>query len=139
MNPLMDPLMDPFMDPLDEDILRRSHEYAARYQLLFNGRLGFGKDGTVWETDRLTAVKVFRRVERFEQEHSVYQRLMHNGVVDIVGFNVPQLESVNVALWTIEMTIVKPPFVLDFASAFLDGTAPVFPEDVMEEWLAEKK
>ena len=37
------------------------------------------------------------------------------------------------------MTIVKPPFLLDFASAYLDGTAPVFPDHVMQEWLADKQ
>jgi len=43
------------------------------------------------------------------------------------------------ALLAVEMTIVQPPFVLDFASAYLDEAAPEFPEDVMEEWLASKK
>ena len=37
------------------------------------------------------------------------------------------------------MTIVQPPFVLDFASAYLDDAAPVFPEYVMTEWLAQKQ
>lgn len=35
------------------------------------------------------------------------------------------------------MTIVRPPFVLDFAGAYLDR-APDYPDEVMEEWLAEK-
>lgn len=36
------------------------------------------------------------------------------------------------------MTIVHPPFLLDFASAYLDDNAPEFPEEVMEEWRTRK-
>jgi hypothetical protein len=35
------------------------------------------------------------------------------------------------------MTIVRPPFLLDFASAYLDK-APDCPPEVIEEWRAEK-
>jgi hypothetical protein len=37
----------------------------------------------------------------------------------------------------VEMEIVQPPFVLDFAGAYLDRR-PDFPEDVYAEWQAEK-
>ena len=40
--------------------------------------------------------------------------------------------------WVIEMSIVKRPFVLDFAGTFLDH-APDFSEEVMAEWEAEKQ
>ena len=36
------------------------------------------------------------------------------------------------------MGIVSPPFVLDFAGAYLDQ-APDFPDEIMEDWRAEKK
>lgn len=35
------------------------------------------------------------------------------------------------------MTIVSPPFVLDFAGAYLDQR-PDYPEEVLAEWQAEK-
>lgn len=38
----------------------------------------------------------------------------------------------------IEMTIVQPPFLLDFSSACLDE-APDFPAGVLGEWRAEKQ
>ena len=38
----------------------------------------------------------------------------------------------------IEMTIVSPPFVLDFADAYLDQP-PTFSDEVLEEWREEKK
>jgi hypothetical protein len=43
------------------------------------------------------------------------------------------------ALLAIEMTIVEPPFVLDFASAYPVAEAPEFPPEVLEHWLAEKQ
>ncbi len=36
------------------------------------------------------------------------------------------------------MTVVKPPFVLDFAGAYLDR-APDFSEEVLADWTAEKQ
>jgi hypothetical protein len=54
-----------------------------------------------------------------------------------MGFHVPQLIRYDDELRVIEMTIVTPPFVLDFAGAQLDFP-PDFPEEVWEEWEAEK-
>ncbi len=54
-----------------------------------------------------------------------------------MGFAVPQLIDIDESLWIIEMTIVSPPFVLDFAGAALDRR-PQWPEDVLEEWRTEK-
>jgi hypothetical protein len=47
----------------------------------------------------------------------------------VLGFNVPQLIGFDDELHVIEMTVVKRPFVLDFAAAYLD-VRPEFPEDV---------
>lgn len=127
------------MEPLDADIVRRSQEYAERYALRLDRRLGFGKDGRVWETDRQTALKVFRHVDPFQREVAAYARLAERGVLDVNGHHVPQVERVDEGLLAIEMTIVQPPFVLDFASVHLDQSAPEFPDDVMEEWLDRKK
>ncbi len=64
-------------------------------------------------------------------------RLTAESVIDIGGHNVPTLVDWDDQLLVIEMTIVRPPFLLDFASAYLD-TPPDFPPEVMEEWRAEK-
>ena len=127
------------MDPLDIDIVRRSQEFAERHSLRINSRLGYGKDGTVWAISDSTALKVFRREERFARERAVYQRLEFHDVASIGGHNVPRLIGFDTTLLAIQMTIVERPFLLDFASAYLDGTAPVFPDDVMQEWLEDKK
>lgn len=55
----------------------------------------------------------------------------------MLGFNVPRLLRADDELFVIEMTIVSPPFVLDFAGAYLD-TPPVFPAEVLEAWREEK-
>ncbi|MGA3169384.1 MAG: hypothetical protein ABSE62_00060 [Chthoniobacteraceae bacterium] len=51
----------------------------------------------------------------------------------ILGFEVPQLLDSADELMAIKMTIVMPPFVLDFASAYLDS-APEFSTEIWDEW-----
>jgi hypothetical protein len=53
------------------------------------------------------------------------------------GFAVPQLIHHDDRLCVVEMGIVSPPLVLDFAGAYLDRR-PDYPNDVMEEWQADK-
>jgi hypothetical protein len=127
------------MDSLNDDIIRRAGEYADQNVVRLKNRLGFGKDGTVWSTDRRTAIKVFRTPEPFRRELGAYERLAENDVFDILGFNVPQLVRVDEDRMVIEMTMVDEPFVLDFGSAYLDGSAPEFPEEIMSEWLEQTR
>lgn len=101
------------------------------------GELGFGFDGIVVSTDRLSAVKSFRHEPLYVRERDVYLRLRSRNVTEVMGFEVPRLVSFDDDLWIVEMTIVSPPFVLDFAGAALDKR-PQFPEDVLIEWQAEK-
>lgn len=42
-------------------------------------------------------------------------------------------------LWVIEMALVSPPFVLDFAGASLDKPSADFPPHVLRQWEAEKR
>ena len=62
---------------------------------------------------------------------------MQRAITEVLGFAVPQLIDFDERLEIVEMTIVSPPFVLDFAGAALDRR-PQFPEDVLAEWQAEK-
>ena len=55
----------------------------------------------------------------------------------ILGFNLPQLLRIDEEFRAIEMTIVRAPFLLDFADAFLDE-APDFNEDVLRQWEEDK-
>ena len=58
-------------------------------------------------------------------------------MVRLLEFDVPQLLGSDDELWIVEMTIVSPPFALDFAGAYLDQK-PDFPPEVMADWRAEK-
>jgi hypothetical protein len=101
-------------------------------------RLGFGKDGTVWETTEATALKVYERSIAYRQEVRVYARLAEHGVTEISGHAVPQVLGADTVLGVLELTIVEPPFLLDFASARLDQPFD-FPEDVMQDWWMQKR
>ncbi len=127
------------MFPLDDDIVRRAREFAQRHALAIHSRLGFGKDGSVWETDQDSAVKAFRSSIPYRRELAAYDRLLEREIVQVAGCAVPVLLRSDDVLMVIEMTIVTPPFVLDFASAYLDGDAPQFSEEVLAEWLADKQ
>jgi hypothetical protein len=120
-----------------DEVLDRANEYAKRHGLIFVKQLGFGYDGIVFSTNCKSAVKALRFDRLYERERDVYARLRENDVTSIRGFDVPQVVRTSEDLWVIEMTIVNPPFVLDFAGAYLD-TPPDYPEEVMEEWRAEK-
>ncbi len=68
---------------------------------------------------------------------AIAQHAVQRQVTDVNGFAVPALLWADDAQWVIEMEIVSPPFVLDFASAYLDEQ-PDYPEDVMQRWVDEK-
>ena len=76
--------------------------------------------------------------EGYQREKEVYQRLGRFEISTILGFNVPQLIDFDDGLLTLEMTIVKRPFVLDFAGAYLDAR-PEFSEEIWANWEAEKR
>jgi hypothetical protein len=100
--------------------------------------LGFGIHGIVFTAEDNTkpgfyAVKFHREERPFERECHVYQRLREEQITRILGFNVPQLLRIDDELRAIEMTIVRSPFLLDFADALLDE-APDFSEDVLRQW-----
>ena len=61
-------------------------------------------------------------------------------VTTVQGFNVPELIDSDDGLLVLEMTIVRRPFVLDFASAYLDSDKrPDFTDDAWATWEEEKK
>ncbi|MFM9997182.1 MAG: hypothetical protein ACKVU4_15445 [Phycisphaerales bacterium] len=82
-------------------------------------------------------MKINRQFARYRRELHAYRVLA--GVERIAGHGVPQLIDSADTLLAIEMTVVEPPFVLDFASAYPVAEAPEFPPEVMQDWLAEKQ
>lgn len=110
-------------------------EYAKQHQLKFNvkGKLGEGTDGTVWATSNNSVIKVIEREKTFLTEFGCYQRLMERRVRDVDGLAVPRLIECSRKLQIIEMTLVQPPFLLDFGKAYIDEPAPYTPEQ-LDEW-----
>ena len=127
---------------MDEDLDSLAQRYALRRKIKPGERLGFGIHGIVFAARDKTkpgffAVKFHREERPFERECRVYQRLRDEQTTRILGFNVPLLLSIDEEFHAIEMTIVRSPFLLDFADARLDE-APDFSEDVLQQWEEEK-
>ncbi len=112
--------------------------YAKSRGLTIEGMLGGGVDGIVHATERTTAIKSFFGRQLYLQERNVYLRLAEKGFVVANEFHVPRLIEYDDNLQIVEMTIVTPPYIVDFAGAQLDRRKE-FPPDVMEQWLVQKK
>ena len=122
-----------------EEAARRAGLYTIRHSrsLNFSQRFGWGYDGIVIGATAGSAIKALGFERLYQRERDVCLRLSQHGVEEILGFAVPQLLGFDDEFWCIEMEIVSPPFVLDFAGAYLDHR-PDYPDDVMEEWQDEK-
>ena len=115
----------------------RAEAYARSCGITLGPQLGFGNDRTIWTTSRATAVKVFDRIPAYHRERDVYLRLRERGIINLREFAVPKLVDFDDELAIVEMGIVPPPFVLDFAKAYLDE-APEFSPEVMADWEAAR-
>ncbi len=112
--------------------------YATAHGIELKHQLGFGKDGMVYSTSAATAIKVLGHQETFARELACYERLGVSGVHEVLGHAVPKLLHSDHDRLVIEMTVVEPPFLLDFASAYLD-VPPDFTAEVIEEWQQAKQ
>ena len=127
---------------MDEELDSLAQQYALRRNIKLGERLGFGIHGMVLTAEDnnkpgFFAVKFHREERPFKRECRVYQRLQEEQTARILGFNVPRLLGIDQEFCAIEMTIVRPPFLLDFADALLDE-APDFSEDVLRQWEEDK-
>ena len=139
------------------DVQKRAELYRAKRNLAFDSCLGVGTQGSVFlinipsQSDDspaqaanipvttkqaghdLVAVKFHDREIAFHRELSVYLRLRDLNVFEVYGHMVPQLIDFDDELLAIEMTIVSPPFCLDFGGAYLDRPPDYSPE-VWADW-----
>jgi hypothetical protein len=121
------------------EAIQRAEEYATRRNLSIEKQLGGGIQGVVFSTHEGTAIKALIRREFYVRELNVYRRLKGLGIENVAGFNVPRLLDFHDELLVIEMQIVTPPFVVDFASAHLDSLPPYANDpNVMEPWEESK-
>ena len=119
------------------DAERRAGQYAERIGARLASQLGAGYDGIVFATQAGSAVQSLRFVELYRRGRDVYTRLWEAQIESVSGCNVPRLLNFDDELWVVELEIVQPPFVLDFAGARLDQPLD-YPEEVLAEWEAEK-
>jgi hypothetical protein len=130
-----------FYTPANE-LVRRAEAYAQSRELAidFQYPLGAGIDGSVWETSRPSALKIFVNVRTYRNEIESYRRLEAAHVDRILEFAVPRLIDTDEQLLGIEMTIVSPPFLLDFGKVYLDSPPPYWNDgEIMAEWHADGK
>lgn len=127
---------------MDEELENLARRYEHRRNITLGDRLGFGVHGTVFaavdnKKSGFFAVKFHTDERPFERECRTYERLREEQVAQVLGLNVPQLLRCDQEFRAIEMTIVRRPFLLDFADAHLDR-GPNFSDDVLREWEKEK-
>jgi hypothetical protein len=113
----------------------RVADYETRHGCRLLGVLGAGRgqDGMVMRSDRLTAVKFFDRLDRFQREWEVYHLLTTRGIHNVAGHEIPRLIDADEQLRAIEMSIVERPFLLDFAGAKRPHEVPDFEQHVIDE------
>ena len=130
---------------MDEELLKKTEDFAKWHGGAIGSELGAGIHGTVVvlkseSQSARTALKIHFSAEPYRRECDVYERLRELGVRKVLGFHVPQMLRCDDALLAIEMTIVPPPFVLDFAGAWLDWP-PEFSDEIWaerrEKWASE--
>ncbi|WP_437203265.1 hypothetical protein [Planctomicrobium sp. SH664] len=125
------------MESTPENMKARMQSYCKRRDMQPGDKLGHGQDGNVYSTNRRTAVKVFKYDELFRRELQVYQRLTERQVFQVEGFAVPRLLGSNAELHVIEMEVVQPPFVVDFAGAYLDRPPDFYSQEDLEDFERE--
>jgi hypothetical protein len=125
------------------ELLLNAEEYAHSSDISLIGKdmLGYGSDGSVWTSSRRTAIKACYDPKRFGLELECYRRLREANARRIGMFSVPYLEGFDDELLVIEITIVQPPYLLDFGKVYLDrAPTHLYDEQMManahEEWLA---
>ncbi len=83
------------------------------------------------------AVKFHDREIAYSRELRVFLQLQDLGISEVRGHMVPQLVGYDDELLAIEMTIVSPPYCLDFGGAYLDQRPDYTPE-VWADWRDQK-
>jgi len=125
----------------DSLLLARAQTYAQSRGILLQEepRIGHGSDGSVWKTSRNSAVKAVANLPNYANELECYRRLRDAAVNHLHGFDIPVLEGFDDTLLIIEMTIVQPPYLLDFGKVYLDAPPPYWDDrklraNAYQEW-----
>jgi hypothetical protein len=109
--------------------------YAQKYGIRLVDALGHGKDGDVLKTELGQAVKFFHDRDVYARELRAYRVLTHRNIDEIDGHQIPRLVRSDDEFLAIEMTIVVPPYLLDFAACYSAAEVDrfAFTADVLDE------
>jgi len=109
----------------NSQLLSRAEAYADSkgIRLIGKNMLGYGSDGSVWHSSRRTAVKALYHQKNFDNELECYLRLKAASVRRIGMFDVPFLEDFDNERRILEISIVQPPYLLDFGKVYLVSCA----------------
>jgi hypothetical protein len=123
-----------------ELLISRAQSYCTRIGTKIEDPiLGCGLQGMVFSTSNQSAIKVHAEKEGFWRELKAYSRLGQYDVREVRGITVPTLRAFDESLQLIEMSLVRPPFIVDFGGAYLDEP-PTHATDpgVKARWMAER-
>lgn len=120
-----------------EELLQNAESYAWLHGLEILGSLGDGTQGMVWRVRdkgklHQRALKIHASIMAYRAEVAVYERL--RSIFSLEGFNIPVMLRHDERWLAIELGLVQPPYILDFAQACLDWP-PDFSEEVWEDTL----
>lgn len=120
---------------MDESLLKeRANQYAEQVEARLLAELGHGTDGSVFKSTRETAIKAFKRQRNYAHELQCYQLLEAKRITQVKDFTVPSLIGFDDSLLVIEMTIVAPPYLIDFAKVSIRKPPdPIWRSQVEEE------
>ena len=125
---------------LPELLTQYAQAYTQRIGVTIESRLGRGIQGMVFLASNHSAIKVHADRAGYARELNAYSRLAQHYVTQVRGFNVPILRSFDDEMLVLEISIVKPPFVLDFGGAYLDQPPPHAGERASQErWMMERR
>ncbi len=112
----------------DAELFRRADAYCKSRKIRVHGKekLGHGSDGSVWRTSRPSAVKALQAQKTYQNEVECYKRLAADHIQELCGLHVPLMEGFDDDLMVIEMSIVTPPYLLDFGKVSIDTPPPYY-------------
>lgn len=116
--------------PAELESIAKQYATLKGLQVDLQRPLGAGTDGSVWPTSRKSAIKVLEFEKNYRQELRCYQRLLTEKVFRLDGLAVPKLVDYDDSLLVVEITIVEPPYLLDFGKAYLDESPPYTNEEL---------
>ena len=94
----------------------------------------------VFSSSNQSAIEVHAEKAGYLREIQAYSRLAQHDVREVRGITVPTLRAFDENLQIIEMSLVTPPFIVDFGGAYLDEPPPHAKEpDALARWIEERR